>query len=156
MPDDYINCTAQKVAIFGVILVRIFPHSDWIRRDTPNLSVFSPNAGKCFLSLTPLFLVTFPKNLVQIFGRYRSPIVPKSFLRSFCTFCKLWHIYNRKRDFLICILLRFWIQPLKSEFYRLPFFAQCFQLKSIKWIQNFNLFYKAVPNYLAKPSRRCV
>ena len=27
-------------------LVRIFPHSDWIRRDTEHLSVFSPNAGK--------------------------------------------------------------------------------------------------------------
>ena len=27
-------------------LVRIFPHSDWIRRDTEYLSVFSPNAGK--------------------------------------------------------------------------------------------------------------
>ena len=26
-------------------LVRIFPHSDWIRRDTPYLSAFSPNAG---------------------------------------------------------------------------------------------------------------
>ena len=29
-----------------VFLVRIFPHSDWIRRDTSYLSVFSPNAGK--------------------------------------------------------------------------------------------------------------
>ena len=28
-------------------LVCIFPHSDWTRRDTPYLSVFSPNAGKC-------------------------------------------------------------------------------------------------------------
>ena len=27
-------------------LVRFFPHSDWIRRDTPYLSVFSPNAEK--------------------------------------------------------------------------------------------------------------
>ena len=27
-------------------LVRIFPHSDRIRRDTDYLSVFSPNAGK--------------------------------------------------------------------------------------------------------------
>ena len=27
-------------------LVRIFQHWDWIRRDTPYLSVFSPNAGK--------------------------------------------------------------------------------------------------------------
>ena len=25
----------------------IFPHSDWMRRDTEYLSVFSPNAGKC-------------------------------------------------------------------------------------------------------------
>ena len=28
-------------------LVRIFPLSDWIRTDTPYLSVFSPNAAKC-------------------------------------------------------------------------------------------------------------
>ena len=29
-----IDYTAWKVSVFGVILVRIFPHSDWIRRDT--------------------------------------------------------------------------------------------------------------------------
>ena len=38
--------TAWKVFLFGVFLVCIFPHCDWIRRDTPNLSIFSPNAGK--------------------------------------------------------------------------------------------------------------
>ena len=38
--------TAWKVSVFGIILVRIFPHSDWIRRDTPYLFVFRPNAGK--------------------------------------------------------------------------------------------------------------
>ena len=38
--------TAWKVSVFGVFLVCIFPQSDWIRRDTPQLSVFSPNAGK--------------------------------------------------------------------------------------------------------------
>ena len=38
--------TAWKVSKYGVLLVRIFPHSDWIRRDTEYLSVFSPNAGK--------------------------------------------------------------------------------------------------------------
>ena len=38
--------TGWEVSVFGVFLVHIFPHSDWIRRDTPNLSVFSPNAGK--------------------------------------------------------------------------------------------------------------
>ena len=38
--------TTWKVSVFGIILVRIFPHSDWIRRDTPYLSVFSPNADQ--------------------------------------------------------------------------------------------------------------
>ena len=38
--------TARKVYVFWVILVRIFPHSDWIRRFTPYLSLVSPNAGK--------------------------------------------------------------------------------------------------------------
>ena len=38
--------TAWKVSVFGVFLVRIFPHSDWIRRDTEYLLVFSPNVGK--------------------------------------------------------------------------------------------------------------
>ena len=31
-----ITVTAQKVFLFKVFLVRIFPHSDWIRRDTPS------------------------------------------------------------------------------------------------------------------------
>ena len=39
-------------------LVRIFPHSDWIRRDTPYLSVLSPNAGKYAPEKTP-YLDTF-------------------------------------------------------------------------------------------------
>ena len=37
---------AWNVSVFAVILVRIFPQSDWIRRDTLYLSIFSPNAGK--------------------------------------------------------------------------------------------------------------
>ena len=32
---------AEKVSVFGVILVRIFPHSDWIRRDMEYLSPYS-------------------------------------------------------------------------------------------------------------------
>ena len=36
----------REVSILGVFLVRIFPHSDWIRSDSPYLSVFIPNAGK--------------------------------------------------------------------------------------------------------------
>ena len=38
--------TAWKVSKYGVFLVRVSPHLDWIRRDTRYLSVFSPNAGK--------------------------------------------------------------------------------------------------------------
>ena len=38
--------TAWKVPVLGVILVYIFPHSDWMRRDTEYLSVFTPDAGK--------------------------------------------------------------------------------------------------------------
>ena len=34
------------MSVFGVFLVLIFPHPDWIRRDTPYLSVFNLNAGK--------------------------------------------------------------------------------------------------------------
>ena len=30
--------TAWKVSVFGVFLVRFFPHSDWIWRDTPYLN----------------------------------------------------------------------------------------------------------------------
>ena len=40
------SLTAWKVFVFGVILVRIFPHSDWTPRKIPHLSVFSPNMGK--------------------------------------------------------------------------------------------------------------
>ena len=40
------NNTAWKVSVIGVILVRIFQHLDWIRRDTEYLFIFSPNVGK--------------------------------------------------------------------------------------------------------------
>ena len=45
-----------------VFLVSIFPHLDWERRDTPFLSVFSPNAGKYEPEKTPyldIFHVVF-------------------------------------------------------------------------------------------------
>ena len=47
IPERLSKCTVWKVSLLGVILVRIFPHSDWIRRDTSYLSVFSVNARKC-------------------------------------------------------------------------------------------------------------
>ena len=42
----YMRHCVKTVQIRSFFLVRIFPHLDWIRRDTPYLSVFSPNAGK--------------------------------------------------------------------------------------------------------------
>ena len=38
--------TGWKVFVFGVFLVRILPGLDWIRRNAPYLSVFSPNGRK--------------------------------------------------------------------------------------------------------------
>ena len=36
--------TAEKLSVFEVFLGRIFPHLDWIRKDTPYLAVSSTNA----------------------------------------------------------------------------------------------------------------
>ena len=44
---SFSTTTVLKVSVFGVIRVCILPHSDRIWIDTPYLSVFSPNAGKC-------------------------------------------------------------------------------------------------------------
>ena len=43
---EKVSNTAEKVSVFGFILVRNFPYLNWIPRDTPYLSAFSPNAGK--------------------------------------------------------------------------------------------------------------
>ena len=42
--DGVVHCV--KMSVFGVFVVLIFSHSDWIWRDTKYLSVLSPNAGK--------------------------------------------------------------------------------------------------------------
>ena len=51
LKESYKKTTTWKVSIFGVFLVRIFPHLDWIRRDTSYLPALSPNAGKILRSL---------------------------------------------------------------------------------------------------------
>ena len=44
--------TAWKLSVFGVILVRIFPHSNWIRtRVTPNKDTFYAVKNVCNLNL---------------------------------------------------------------------------------------------------------
>ena len=51
---DCVKC----VQIRSFFLVRIFPHLDWIRRDTKYLYLFSPNSGKYGPEKTP-YLETF-------------------------------------------------------------------------------------------------
>ena len=66
--SKYISRMAWKVSVTGVLLVRIFPHSDWIQRDTVNiqsecLKIWTrknPNTGTfqvikmaCLASLAP-------------------------------------------------------------------------------------------------------
>ena len=46
LSDIYQHNTGWKVSVFVAFLVRIFPHLNWIGRDTPYFSVLSPNAGK--------------------------------------------------------------------------------------------------------------
>ena len=46
-PFPFKGVTALKVSKYGeIFLVRVFLYSDWIRRFTPQISVFSPNTGK--------------------------------------------------------------------------------------------------------------
>ena len=45
------SCTVQKVSVFGVILLRILPHSDSIRRDTQNTDQNNSEYGH-FLRIT--------------------------------------------------------------------------------------------------------
>ena len=44
--EQWLKPLREKCSNTEFFLVRIFPHSDWIRRNTEYLSVFSPNAGK--------------------------------------------------------------------------------------------------------------
>ena len=62
-----------------LFLARIFPHSDWIRRDTKYVSVFSPNAGKYGPDITP-YLNTF--HAVVELAFYIRPIYLNNFFKN--------------------------------------------------------------------------
>ena len=49
---SYHHCV-KSVQNTELFLVRIFLYSDWIRRFTPSISVFSPNKGKHGPEITP-------------------------------------------------------------------------------------------------------
>ena len=72
---------AWKVSVFKIFLVCIFPHSDWVRRETRYLSVFNSNAGKCRQEKLPIWTLLFltivlsaenyihEKNQLQMYGK---------------------------------------------------------------------------------------
>ena len=62
-------------------LVCIFPHPDWIRRDTEYLSVFSPNVGKYEPKKTP-YLDTFHAVVVPM-KHYKEQMGNKQLLESY-------------------------------------------------------------------------
>ena len=69
----YVVVNTWKVSVFGVCLVRIFPHSDWIRRDTLYFFVFSRNAGKYGpekLQIRTVFTQCFLFNLKQLLSSF--------------------------------------------------------------------------------------
>ena len=81
----------EKCPNTELFLVRIFPHSDWIRRDV-YLSVFSPNAGKYGPEITP-YLGTFhavrTSELLVIFVQ-SNPVNPDKFVSSILRLDKQW------------------------------------------------------------------
>ena len=86
--------TAWKVSVFGVFLVRIFPHSDWIRIDTPYFSVFSPNTGKYGLKklwIRTLFTQCSPQ---MNFNHYVFHWIT-SLVWKWCLICNSWSSQQR-------------------------------------------------------------
>ena len=72
------NYTAWKVSVFGVIQVRSFPHSDWLRRDI-SLHIQS-ECGKIRIRITP--------NTNTFYAVLPFPIVCHWSHTSFCFFMK--------------------------------------------------------------------
>ena len=77
----------EKCPNTELFVARIFPHLDWIRRDTMYLSVFSPNAGKYGPEKT-LYLDTFTQCWVQWVtfrnNQYRGVFIKKCFKICYC------------------------------------------------------------------------
>ena len=90
MNTEQVINTAWKMSKYGVFLTTIFPHSYWTWRDTPYLSVFSPNAGKYGLEKAP-YLDTF--HVVQ---RYFTPTL-------------------KRKDYNVIIDARFLDQPIRND-----------------------------------------
>ena len=99
--------TAWKVSKYGVFLVCIFAHSDWIRRDTEYLSIFNPNAGKYRPDKTPhldtfhtvLRLLTLSRGV----ERTLSYIYDETLILAKCSIIDIWKVLHKKWSFSLRI-----------------------------------------------------
>ena len=90
----------REMSVFRVFLVRIFPHSDWIRRDTEYIFVFSPNAGKYGPEQRPIRkLFTYPSVFSLNAWKYRPEKLRVRTLFTQFTLCKKF-IYLNSFTFL--------------------------------------------------------
>ena len=71
----------EKCPNMEFFLVRIFPHSDWIRRDTEYLYVFSPNKRKYGPEKTP-YLDMVRNNFNMLVASFTFDVNPS---RPYCT-----------------------------------------------------------------------
>ena len=71
--------TAWNVSVFGVFLVRIFPHSNWIQRNTPNMDTFhTVQSSQIWLTLRKFCQNTvffWPYNDIRENVDQRKPII---------------------------------------------------------------------------------
>ena len=107
------------MSVFGVILVHIFPHLDWIRTDTENLSVFSQNAWKHGLE--------------------------KLRIRTLFTQCK----FCKDTDYctISCSIQNlFTAQKLKVS--NKHFFSKCDQIRSFLWVWSHLLKKSLMDNFI--------
>ena len=79
------------MSVFGDILIRIFPHSNWIRRDTPNTDTFYAVNSSRKRKIT-LFNPPFNSNVSTYVTKTFLKLIDKHFARS----QKLNKIVNRK------------------------------------------------------------
>ena len=69
-------------------LVPIFPHSDWIQRDTKYLSVFSPTAGKYVPEKSPYSLnLDTPSTLNTLLDTLNTQNMTKISGKPLCIYC---------------------------------------------------------------------
>ena len=67
----FANQSWENSSVFGVILIRIFPHSDWIRRDTEYLRIQS-ECGKMQTRIIPIWTLFTQWKLSTLFCQFKN------------------------------------------------------------------------------------